>query len=234
MKEELTIRQTESTLPAPMRNELRIIKNSPAPYYAELRQEKISDPRPSNVPSLGQIQRENGFTNALAVLTFAINELKEWFNVKNNITPEQAAMTAELILDYPPFADLSLGNIKACFRQRMMTEKLYDRLDGNIIISWLREFKSQMAEAIYTQHLNQDKTQEAQGNSYGVSLNDYTSMLEQRAADGDLTAQEALNRHREWIENFTTRTDKKMTTREKELAFFKYKQNYLKNKTKQP
>lgn len=144
-------------------------------------------------------------------------------------------MTAELILDYPPFADLSLGNIKACFRQRMMTEKLYDRLDGNIIISWLREFKSQMSEAIYAQHLNQDKTQEAQGNSYGVSLSDYTSMLEQRAADGgDLTAQEALSRHREWIENFTTHTDKKTITREKELAFFKYRQNYLKNKTKQP
>ena len=146
MANEIAIRQTESTLPAQLRNELQIIKNSPGPYYVGLKPEKTSDPRPNNAPILSQIQKENGFANALAVLTFAIHEVKEWFNVKNNLTPDQEAMTAELILDCDSFYDLTLGNIKACFRQKMMTEKLYDRLDGNIIIGWLRQFKSDMAE----------------------------------------------------------------------------------------
>lgn len=165
----------------------------------------------------------------MAALTFAIHELKEWFNVKNNLNPDQEALTAELVLDSDNFYDLTLGNIKACFREKMMSAKLYDRLDGNIIIGWLREFKARMVESVYNRHLEQDKIHQVR-HVDGMSLDDYQSMLEQRAAEGDPSAQEALARHLEWVKTFNTYADRKQSVREKELAFFKYKQEYLKAK----
>ena len=69
-------------------------------------------------------------------ISMMIIEVNDFFNVKGNMDRKQIKLTAELILDNPNFYDLTLGNIKDCFRRRMMSEKIYDRLDGNIIISY--------------------------------------------------------------------------------------------------
>lgn len=228
MSTELTRKQTASTLPAPLRNELQSIKTSPGPYYVELRPEKVSDPRPDNTPTLSQIQKVNGFANALAVLTFAIHEVKEWFNVKNNLTHDQEAMTAELILDNEHLYDLSLGNIKACFRQKMMDTKLYDRLDGNIIIGWLREFKSDMADWCENRNLGRDRMERQDDTRDGagaIAFETYMAMLESRANDGDKEAQKTLAefRRRAAIKSAEQ-------TRQDRLDFHKFKMQYLKER----
>lgn len=228
MPNEITTRRTGSTLPVPLKNELLSIRTSPGPYYAELRPEKKDDPRPANIPDLGQIQRENGFANALAVLTFAIHEVKEWFNVKNTLTPDQEAMTAELILDNPNLCDLSLGNIKACFRQQMMSAKLYDRLDGNIIIGWLREFKSEMADYCETRNLGRDRLEQHRRNQEDVgaiTFETYMAMLESRANDGDREAQRSLAEFRK-----RAAVKGAEQTRKEKLDFHKFKMQYLKEK----
>lgn len=228
MPNEITTRRTASTLPAPLRNELQIIKVSPGPYYAELRPEKISDARPDNAPNLAQIQKENGFANALAVLTLAIHEVKEWFNVKNNITHDQEAMTAEMILDAPVFYDLTLGNIKACFRERMMGEKLYDRLDGSIIIGWLREFKSRMAEHCENVNIGRDRLEQRKDtgdNAGAIAFETYMAMLESRANDGDKDAQRSLSEFRK-----RAAVKSEAQIRKEKLDFHKFKMQYLKKK----
>lgn len=228
MANEIAIRQTESTLPAQLRNELQIIKNSPGPYYVGLKPEKTSDPRPNNAPILSQIQKENGFANALAVLTFAIHEVKEWFNVKNNLTPDQEAMTAELILDCDSFYDLTLGNIKACFRQKMMTEKLYDRLDGNIIIGWLRQFKSDMAEQCENVNIGlerQRQREENRSDTGAIAHATYMAMLEAKAGDGDEEAQRTLNEIRKRSQAKSPEQQRKEQT-----DYMRYKAKYLREK----
>ena len=228
MSTELTKRQTAPTLPAPMRNELRIIRDSPKQYLEELRPEKADDPRPASVPTLSQIRRVNGFANVIAVLTLAIHEVKEWFNVKNNITHDQEALTAELILDDENLYDLTLGNIKACFRQRMKSEKLYDRLDGNIIISWLRQFKSDMAEHCETVNEGKDRIrqrEESAGDAGAITHATYMAMLEARANDGDKEAKAILDDYRR-----RARIKSNEQTREDEIRFQRYKLQYLKKK----
>lgn len=229
MTNEITIRQTASTLPAPLRNELQIIRTSPKQYYDVLKPERVSDLRPDNAPILSQIKRENGFGNAITVLTLAIHEVKEWFNVKCNLNPDQEAMTAEMILDDDNLYDLTLANIKACFRQHIKSAKLYDRLDGNIIINWLREFKSEMAnhcetvrEGAERENLRvQDKSQSINT----VSLEAYISMLEARVANGDDEAKKTLERYRK-IGTIPTENGK----RRKDAEFARFKIAYLKSK----
>lgn len=136
---------------------MQLLKESPERYYEAVKTERPEDAREEGAITLSTLNNTMSRQEALLALSIAILELKEWFNVKGNMTDRQVKMTAELILDYPAFFDLSIGNIKSCFREKMMTEKLYDRLDGNIIIGWLRKFKSDMADACYNQRREQDR-----------------------------------------------------------------------------
>lgn len=162
------------------------------------------------------------------MLTLAIHEVKEWFNVKNNITHDQEAMTAELILDNPVFYDLTLGNIKACFHECMMSAKLYDRLDGNIIIGWLRDFKSRMAEHSENVNLGRDRLEQRNDtgdNAGAIAFETYMAMLESRANDGDEDAQRSLAEFRK-----RAAVKSGAQIRKEKLDFHKFRLNYLKEK----
>jgi hypothetical protein len=157
-----------------------------------------------------------------------IIEVNDFFNVRGNMSQKQIRLTAELILDNPNFYDLTLGNIKSCFRQRMMSEKLYDRLDGNIIIQWLREFKSEMADHCETVNEGNDRIrqrEETSGDAGSITHSTYMAMLEARANDGDEEAQRMLEDYRRRTQSITPEQ-----RREKEMDFRKYKLEYLKQK----
>lgn len=137
-------------------------------------------------------------------------------------------MTAEMILDAPVFYDLTLGNIKACFRERMMGEKLYDRLDGSIIIGWLRDFKSRMAEHCENVSLGRDRLEQRNDtgdNAGAIAFETYMAMLESRANDGDEEAQRSLA---EFRKRAAVKSDAEK--RKEKLDFHKFKMQYLKEK----
>lgn len=152
------------------------MRESPERYFSVVKAENPEDDREEGAITVYHLNKGMERAEALLAISVAILEVKEWFNVKGNLTDKQVRMLAEMILDYPPFYDLSLGNIKACFHERMMNEKLYDRLDGNIIIGWLKKFKSDMADACYEQRLREE-----QGMDKGESVE--SPELEARALD---------------------------------------------------
>lgn len=135
---------------------MQLLRESPEKYYEVVKVEKPEDDRQEGAITIYHLNKAMDRAEALLAISIAILEVKAWFNVKGNLNDKQVAMTAEMILDHPSFYDLSIGNIKACFRERMMNEKLYDRLDGNIIIGWLRQFKSDMADACYRKRVKED------------------------------------------------------------------------------
>lgn len=140
----------------------------------------------------------------------------------------QIAITTELIIDSPGFYDLTLANIKACFREKMGSAKLYDRLDGNIIIGWLREFQSNMSDWCETYNLGRDiekQRSDMSGSTDSISHTTYMAMLEARANDGDETAKETLADYRK---RAGTPTKEQAEARHRE--FLKFKANYLKSK----
>lgn len=178
-------------------------------------------------------------------MSFAIHELSDWFNVKNNITPEQEAMTAELIIDHPAFADLSLANIKACFRQKMMDATLYDRLDGSIIIGWLREFASAMAEHCLTVSMGRERERrrkEKEEPAGELPMSVQVMLLEIRARGGDKVAKSVLADMRradsdpeKVLREFLQRkreTPQERDSRKKE-EFRKYRAEYVRQKLQQ-
>lgn len=157
-----------------------------------------------------------------------IREVNDFFNVKGNMNAKQIRLTAELILDNDSFYDLTLGNIKACFRERMMSEKLYDRLDGNIIIGWLRRFKSDMAEQCENISIGRERQRAREENSNdagAITHATYMAMLETRANDGDEEAKRTLDDIRK-----RTRCKSPEQLRKEEMEYMRYKAQYLKKK----
>lgn len=202
---------------------------SPVQYLNALRPEGIYDEKPEESPVLCQIVKENGRMNALSLLSLMLKELQGWFNVKNNITNEQIALTAELILDSRIFYDLTLGNIKACFRSKMTAAQLYDRLDGNIIIGWLREFKSNLSDHVEQSQVARriENTLEREPVPYSLWLDNVRC----KAEAGDAEAIRQWNDHLEFM-NRVRQTPTPEELHRKELEFFKFRTDYEKNKKK--
>lgn len=133
---------------------------------------------------------------ALLGIMVLVNEANSFFNVKGKMSEQQMVITSELILDNDAFYDLTLGNIKACFREKMGSAKLYDRLDGNIIIGWLREFKSRLAdhceETLVSEERARLRDENKAASAGAISHAVYMEMLKARAADDDKEAKEIL------------------------------------------
>lgn len=223
MSNEISRSNNAPNLPAEVSTEIRQLLTSPARYLENLPIEEIDSERPANAVMLSHYKRSLNRGQQLMYLSMMITEINDFFNVRGNMNAKQIKLTAELILDNPGFYDLTLGNIKACFRHKMATARLYDRLDGNIIIDWLREFKSEMAEHLYDRRLGDrepvDKSPDA------ISYKVYMAMLEARANDGDKEAQEIIQDYRKRAKILSPGQQRK-----KELEFFKYKQEYVKRK----
>lgn len=85
-----------------------------------------------------------------------ILELTKWFNVKNNITETQLYSLAHMILsEYKHFNLLDIG---LCFKFAKLGKygKVYDRLDGGLILEWLNKYDADKTENIVNKRLQQN------------------------------------------------------------------------------
>jgi hypothetical protein len=135
----------------------------------------------AQTPTLANIKNRVSLNDARALLSIAICEVCDFFNVGKNMNDTQIALTVDLIIEQ--FWYFKLEEIKYCFRRAMMREKLFDRLDGNIIIGWLRDYDAERTEEAMRisdqeslQMLNEPKAY-----SGAVSFNDYIADLKERA-----------------------------------------------------
>lgn len=143
----------------------------------------------SQTPTIAKIKKETSETDIRALLTIAVGEVCEFFNVGKNMNPAQIALTVDLIIEN--FWYFKLEEVKYCFRRAMMCEKLFDRLDSNIIIGWLREYDTERTEEAMrisdqqeSQELNEPKDRPG-----AVSYNDYLERLRERAKSDKGAAQ---------------------------------------------
>lgn len=140
----------------------------------------------AQTPTLAKIKNEVSETDARALLYIAICEVCDFFNVGKNMNDTQIALTVDLIIER--FWYFKLEEIKYCFRRAMMCEKLFDRLDGNIIIGWLREYDNERTEEAM-RISDQEEAVSDVSSPDGISYEEYLARLEIRAkTDKDAAA----------------------------------------------
>ena len=114
---------------------------SPAKLYQQLKVKTIDDifTSPNQALSayrqaLGPVQ---GDLYIKGILTIAVIDVVDFFNVGKTMGSEQITQTVEFILS--DFWMLKIDDIKLCFdnAKRGKYGKVYDRMDGAVILEWL-------------------------------------------------------------------------------------------------
>ena len=190
-----------------------------AEYYKGLHVSSIKEAvlNTPNLP-LSVIRKEITLAGARAILVIAINELVSFFNVGKTMNDVQVALTADLIIDR--FYYLKLEEIKLCFHNAMVSGKVYDRLDGNVILGWLNEYDAQRDEIVSSLSINE--AHEQNNNSHGMFYEEYIKHLTERIENGDEKAKALLESHQSFIQM--------MKSNDKEVTFKKWKEEYYKRK----
>lgn len=101
----------------------------------------------SSLPSLGQVERAYGYDFIQAYLEGWIVNLREFVNVGRKMTDLQTFETAMFILQ--DYKCLNIADINLIFKRAKTGYygKLYDRLDGQIILDWFRQYFEERCSA---------------------------------------------------------------------------------------
>lgn len=150
----------------------------------------VSDNILSEQPNLTELQHlipKHGDMAVKLIIMHALKEVRDFFNVGKNLSNPQITLTAELIMSQ--YWYFKIEDIKLCLRRAMSKEKLFDRLDGNIILGWLREYDTERTEEAI-RISEQEETQQRnniQPSPGAMTYREWLDNLEERA----LTDQEA-------------------------------------------
>ena len=102
----------------------------------------------SESPNLADIQRfipKHGDVVVLTILIHALNELKNLVNVGKNLTNAQISYLANRIMS--SYWMLKPEEVKFVLYRAVEREKLFDRLDPNIVLSWFADYDTERTEA---------------------------------------------------------------------------------------
>jgi hypothetical protein len=149
-----------------------------------------------NAPELSiiDIKNELDVIGVRAILSILISDVVEFFNVGKTMNDRQIAITCDLIIEEYPY--MKIEDLKLCFKNAMKLKygKLYDRIDGSIIIGWLNEYEKERAECASIQSDNEIKQLESNLND-GLFYQEYLNDLKHRSDLGDNNAKKLLETH---------------------------------------
>lgn len=110
------------------------------------------------MPSIASVKKNFGADFIQAYIEGWVVNIREFINVGKKMTDEQTQETAMLIVD--EYYNLNLADINFIFKNAKLGKygKYYDRLDGQIILSWFEDhFNNRCAIAAEQSILEADK-----------------------------------------------------------------------------
>ena len=131
---------------------------------------------------LRAIRREVGEMGLNALMVLIITDVVLFFNVGKTMTPEQIAQTVQLILE--DYEYLCVEDFKVCFNnaKKGVYGKLYDRIDGAIILEWVETYAQQREKAFIESYSNPP-----------APVRDRTGILEEAQSVAQIAAREFNN-----------------------------------------
>lgn len=142
---------------------------TPSNYKIETVEDLVPLIKPKNVidvfksqtPSLVKIQEvENGEMKLKALMFAIVSDLVQFFNVGKTMSTNQIGSTVELLIEcYPVY---KLDDFVLCFKRAKLGQygKLYDRIDGNIILDWFEAYIQERNTEFEQLRINEQKHRE--------------------------------------------------------------------------
>lgn len=108
-----------------------------------------------DMPALAEIEKNYGYEFIQAYIEGWIVNLREFVNIGKKMTDMQTFETAMIILQ--DYKYLTVADINLLFKRAKSGYygKLYDRLDGQIILDWFRSYDKERAVAAMEDSINE-------------------------------------------------------------------------------
>jgi hypothetical protein len=120
-------------------------------WFKNIRKLEVMDlvktPTSELPPQISTLNRNSEETTEDAIVLILLN-LIEFYNVKQKMSEEQLYDVASLIIS--EYFYLSLVDLSLCFKQVKTGKlgKVYDRIDGGMIMDWLRKYELNKTQMI--------------------------------------------------------------------------------------
>jgi len=102
---------------------------------------------------------------SIDILMLMMLKFQDFFNCKSKMNKEQVEETAYLIVQ--KFRGLTYVDIGMCLKLSKMNEKIYDRIDGNMIIGWLEKYDATKTNMIVLERQKQKTKQDSEWSALG-------------------------------------------------------------------
>ena len=142
-----------------------------SPFY---RPKNIQETFDCSSPSLATLKKYQSEMVAALILCKIIKNTAKFFNVGGAINDQQIQETAVLILD--SYYYLNIKDFVLCFKMAKQGKfgKLFDRLDGAIVLGWIEEYKE--LRLIEAQNNSQKKANDRKNNSFNTGSSIYKAL----------------------------------------------------------
>lgn len=113
--------------------------------------------------SIVKIKKFCGLKYVQAILAIAITDLCNFFNINKNMSVEQIGQTVNFIIETYPLNCLTIADIKLCFNKIKQGHygKIYDRLDGGVILDALNVYMEKRTDYFDNQSYNEHMQRKA-------------------------------------------------------------------------
>jgi len=113
----------------------------------------------SSQTSIKRLQRIEGDEVVNKLLASSIDQLQIYFNLERQMTLPQIEMTIDIIKEN--FYYFSAEDFSKCFRAAMSGKygKIYNRIDGAVIMDWLRTYDIERTEKIVQEQMQKNTEQ---------------------------------------------------------------------------
>lgn len=114
--------------------------------------------------SLYKSYKENE-ERSIDILMLMMLKFQDFFNCKSKMNREQVEETAYIIVER--FRGLNYVDVGMCLKLSKMNEKIYDRIDGGMILEWLDKYDSTKTDLIVLERQKQKTKQDSEWSALG-------------------------------------------------------------------
>ena len=144
------------------------------------------------MPSIATVKRKFGDDFIQAYIEGWVVNIREFINVGKKMTDEQTRETAILIVD--EYYNMNLADINLIFKNAKLGKygKYYDRLDGQIILSWFEQHFSERCKLAAEESIREAenyKDDPFQRTSTSVKMNEFIKKSTTREVYNDFNRQ---------------------------------------------
>lgn len=113
---------------------------------------EFEDLKTTVAPTLAVLKKYFGEALARAVIVELLNDVRQFFNVKQGLNDGAVSLLAEFI--QTDYYFLTVADLKLCFRRAMLGEhgETYNRVDAATIILWLKAYDMEKQNHIDKKH----------------------------------------------------------------------------------